>query len=109
MQILCLKRAVEDNKGRFSEEAVNAVKEDFYVDDFFKSVKKEEEEEEEEEEGQSFVKEVTNLIREAGFRLTKWMSNSRSVLSTVPEKERARPTLNVDFDNLPVKRTLGVQ
>ena len=101
----CLKRAVEDNKGRFSEEAVNAVKQDFYLDDFVKSVKKEEEE----EEGKSFLKEVTNLIREAGFRLTKWMSNSRSVLSTIPEKERARPTLDVDLDNLPVERTLGVQ
>ena len=34
----CLKRAAEDSKGRFSDEAVNAVNKDFYVDDFVKSV-----------------------------------------------------------------------
>ena len=35
----CLKRAAEDNQGNFSGDAVNAVKKDFYVDDFIKSVK----------------------------------------------------------------------
>ena len=29
-----LKRAAEDNRGNFSEDAVNAVKKDFCVDDF---------------------------------------------------------------------------
>ena len=55
------------------------------------------------------MKEVTNPQSEAGFRLTKWMSNSRNVLSTIPEKEQARPTLDLDLDNLRVERTLGVQ
>jgi hypothetical protein len=32
----CLKRTVEDNKAEFSEEAVNTVKKDFYVDDLLK-------------------------------------------------------------------------
>ena len=36
---VCLKRAAEDSKGRFSDEAVNAVTKDFYVDDFVKSVR----------------------------------------------------------------------
>ena len=35
----CLKRAAEDRKGRFSDEAVSAVDKDFYVDDFVKSVR----------------------------------------------------------------------
>ena len=37
--IFCLKRAAEDSKGRFSDEAVNAVTKDSYVDDFVKSVR----------------------------------------------------------------------
>lgn len=60
----CLKRAAEDNKGNFSEDAVNAVKKDFYVDDFIKLVKTV-------DEAKSLVHEVTSLLSEAGFRLTK--------------------------------------
>ena len=86
--IFCLKRAAEDNKGNFSEDAVNAVNEDLYVDDFIKSVKTV-------EEARSLANEVTSLLAEAGFRLTKWMSNSRDVLSVIPEEEWGRP--KVDF------------
>ena len=35
----CLKRAAEDRKGRFSDEAVSAVDKDLYVDDFVKSLR----------------------------------------------------------------------
>ena len=98
----CLKRAAEDSKGRFSDEAVNAVTKDFYVDDFVKSVRTV-------NEASSLANEVTCLLSEAGFRLMKWMSNSREVLSEIPDRERARPTLDLDLENLPVERTLGVQ
>ena len=69
----CLKRAAEDRKGRFSDEAVSAVDKDFYVDDFVKSVRTV-------SEASSLAGEVTCLLSEAGFRLTKWMNNSREVL-----------------------------
>ena len=39
----------------------------------------------------------------------KWMSNSREVLSKIPEADRAKPTLDLHLENLPVERTLGVQ
>ena len=74
--IFCLKRAAEDNRGNFSEDAVNAVKKDFYVDDFIKSMKTV-------DKAKSLVDEVTSLPSEVGFRLTKWMSNSRDVLSVI--------------------------
>ena len=61
------------------------------------------------DEAKSLVDEVTSLLGEAGFRLAKWMSNSRDVLSVIPEEERARPNLALDLDDLPVERTLGVQ
>ena len=60
-------------------------------------------------EGSSLAGEVTCLLSKAGFRLTKWMSNSREVLSKIPEADRAKPTLDLDLENLPVERTLGVQ
>ena len=31
------------------------------------------------------------------------------MLSEIPDGERARPTLDLDLENLPVERTLGVQ
>ena len=98
----CLKKAAEDHKGRFSDEAVSVVENDFYIDDFVKSVGTV-------SEASSLADEVTCLLNEAGFRLTKSMSNSREVLSKIPDADRAKPTLDLDLQNLPVERTLGVQ
>ena len=66
----CLKGAAEHRKQRFSDEAVSAVDKDFYVHDFVKSVRTV-------SEASSLAGEVTCLLSQAGFRLTKWMSNSR--------------------------------
>ena len=57
-------QAAEDSKGRFSNEAVNAVTKDFYVDDFVKSVRPV-------NEASSLATEVTCLPSEAGFSLMK--------------------------------------
>ena len=51
----------------------------------------------------------TCLLSEAWFRLTKKMRNRREVLSEIPDGERARPRLDLDFENLPVESKLGVQ
>ena len=51
------------------------------------------------DEAKSLVDEVTSLFGEAGFRLTKW----------IPDEKRARPNLDLDLDDLPIERTLGVQ
>ena len=37
------------------------------------------------------------------------MSNRREVLSKIPDADRAKPTLDLDLESLPVERTLGVQ
>lgn len=98
----CLKRAAEDSKGRFSDEAVNAVNKVFYVDDFVKSIRTV-------NEASSLADEVTCLLSRVGFRRTKWKSNNREVLTKIPEEEQATPTLDLDLENLPLERTLGVQ
>ena len=72
------------------------------VDDCIESVKTV-------EEARSLANKVTSLLAEAGFKLTKWMSNSQDVLPVISEEEQARPNLDLDLDNLPVERTLGVQ
>lgn len=85
----------------YSEEAVNTIKDDFYVDDLVKSVRSV-------EDAKSLSREVTELLGSAGFRLTKWMSSHREVLALIPNYERSQPTLDLDLDELPIHRTLGV-
>jgi len=54
---------------------------------------------------------LCTLLSHGGFKLTKWVSNSRDVLQVIPEKERAKVIKDMDTrkDELPVQRALGVQ
>jgi ribonuclease HI len=60
------------------------------------------------EETVNLVKELPELLSRGGFRLTKWLSNEREVLSRVPDSERA-PCVSLNLDELPKDRALGVQ
>lgn len=45
-----------------------------------------------------------------GFKLTKWVSSSRSVLATIPDEVRTKDikTLDRENDKLPMERALGI-
>ena len=100
----CLRKTAEDNEREFSAEIVNTVRRNFYVDDCLKSVRTT-------QVARKLVCELTDLLSRGGFRLTKWTSNDRQVLASIPESERAKSVINLDLDldELPVERTLGVQ
>ena len=51
------------------------------------------------------------LLSRGGFKISKWISNSRNVLETIPELERSKDIKNIDArkEELPVQRALGVQ
>ena len=57
----------------------------------------------------SLVKELTSLLSKGGFRLTKWLSNSRKVIESIPESERAKSVKDLDFDQTLIERALGVK
>ncbi len=99
-----LKRTAEDNTGCFSAEATNTVKKNFYVDDLLKAV-------DTENHAIRLCKELKSLCASGGFKLTKWISNNRAVLASIPESERAKVIKNLDLEkeNLPLERALGVQ
>ncbi|XP_056588276.1 uncharacterized protein LOC130408847 [Triplophysa dalaica] len=84
--------------------AVNTVLHHFYVDDCLVSVGSE-------EEAISLCRELSALCAEDGFKLTKWTSNRRTVLATIPQEECAKEVkdLNLNADALPVEHALGVQ
>ena len=82
-------------------EVIDIIKTSFYVDNFIDSF---------ETENQAIVtiKRVTETLAAGGFRLNQWVSSSRIVLASIPESERVHSSLNLDLDELPVERSLGI-
>lgn len=54
---------------------------------------------------------LTDVCAKGGFRLDKWVCNDRSVLSQIPEENRAKDVKMLDLsrDQLPMEKALGVQ
>lgn len=96
-----LRRTAEDGKDWSSPEAVTTVLEHFYVDDCLVSVS-------DEQKATILTTDLIALCESGGFHLTKWSSNSREVLSSLPEQERAKEIKNLDLDKdeLPMERAL---
>lgn len=80
---------------------IDAVLHEFYVDDCLKSVKTE-------TEAIEMATQLPKVLARGGFRLCKWLSNSKEVLQAIPESERASGLHDLNFQVLPVERTLGV-
>lgn len=99
-----LRRTAEDRKDTAAPEVVKTVQCNFYMDDCLTSVSSE-------EKAVALVKNLRDLCAEGGFNLTKWVSNSRKVLSSIPEEHRASELKDLDLthDALPIERALGVQ
>ncbi|XP_032796144.2 uncharacterized protein LOC116932482 [Daphnia magna] len=82
-------------------EATEKVYKNFYVDNLLDSFYTE-------DKASRAVKNSTALLKKGGFYLNQWLSSSRRVLSRIPEGDRNQPRLNLDIEDLPTKRTLGV-
>ena len=56
------------------------------------------------------VKSVTDMCQKGGFKLTKFISNIKEVLTTIPEERHHQKIKHQDLNtgDLPVKRALGV-
>ncbi|XP_073254877.1 uncharacterized protein [Porites lutea] len=52
---------------------------------------------------------MVELLAQGGFNLTKFMSNCKRLLSAVPNDKRSEPNLNLDMDDLPIERALGIR
>ena len=97
-----LQRTADDNVGHFDEDAVQTVRRNFYVDDCLKSV-------EDDQCASRLVDQLCQLLAKGGFSLTKWISNSCDVIHSVPVSERAGSVRELDLENLPIERALGIQ
>jgi hypothetical protein len=87
----------------FDVETVKTIDRNFYVDDCLKSVSST-------EKAVMLVEELRQLLSLGGFKLTKFLSNSREVLKTLSQTEHVKSLTDLDLnkDALPRERTLGV-
>lgn len=83
---------------------INTVKHNVYVDDCLKAMTSD-------EEAVQMIKDLTALCEKGGFTLSKWISNSCTVLLSVTEERRANKMmeLDLDADQFPTERALGLQ
>jgi hypothetical protein len=99
-----LRRTAHDNQNEFPSAAITAVLDNFYVDDCLVSTT-------DEESASQMVILLSQLLAKGGFRLTKWLSNSRLVMQNVPQSERAKTLRTLDLEHgaiLPAERALRV-
>ncbi len=98
-----LKKTADDNSGQFDAEVINTVHRNFYVDDCIKSSPTE-------TKAVDLAHDLREVCSKGGFHLTKWVTNSKKVLESIPESERAETTKNLNFDddNVQSHRALGL-
>ena len=101
---LVMRRHAEKNEDVFGSTVVKTVLRNFYVDDCLKSLPTT-------KDAVEHAKDLSLLMRNGGFKLTKWVSNDKDVMLSVPEELRAKEMKNLDFekDYLPVERALGIE
>ena len=53
---------------------------------------------------------VSAVVAQGGFKLVKWVSNSREFLSAIPKCDRAKYVMKFDLavDDLPTETTLDL-
>ena len=97
-----LKKAADDTRERYGEDARNTVYRDFYVDDLLKSSNTN-------GEAVSLLTRVQSMCEEGGFNLTKIISTSPTVINSVQVENRALPSKQFHIvENTHIERSLGV-
>ena len=96
-EVQAFKDLSEENKNR----VIEAVTEEFYMDDFLSSFDKTEDAEE-------TCLDVTEVVKGRKFRLTKWLSNEPKFLEALPKEDISPKITSRELEKLPHERTLGV-
>ena len=99
-----LRSTADRAKINYGTDIERTIQTNFYVDDCLKSVSSE-------EQAIKLVKDLTSALKEGGFHLTKFASNSKTVLKSIPQKDRSKElqACDLDYDELHAERTLGLQ
>ena len=98
--IYALQRTARDNQADFDALTFETMLRSFYMDDCLKSV----------DDVDTMIRLVSQLVeicKRGGFRLAKFLSNSKAVLESLPTSELS-PTAILNLDGEGVERALGI-
>ena len=96
----CLRKTADLYGVELDAEAEEIVKHKQCVDDMMKSMSTN-------KKAITLVAQLRELLARGSFCLTKWYSNDREVLVTIPESETAKSVLNLDSEKLPTETAPG--
>ncbi|XP_046557263.1 uncharacterized protein LOC124266512 [Haliotis rubra] len=99
-----LKATANRAEERFGSLVADVIRKNFYVDDCLKSV-------ENDKTAIKLIYDVRAACADGGFKLTKFTSNSRNVLKSIPVGDHSKEiqTRDLDYDELPIERALGMK
>ena len=96
-----LKKTALDQKDIYPENIVLKILDNFYMDDYLDSFS-------EKDSAISTIKDVICILSTGGFRLHKWIANSREILLSLPVSEVSSKIVNLELDEIPIERALGL-
>ena len=98
-----LKTTADQYEKTCNSPVADFIRRNFYVDDGLKSVQSF-------EQAKELIKNTKSLCQRSGFRLHKFTSNCREVLSSIPQEDRAADTKDhrLVSKNTAIERALGV-
>lgn len=96
-----LRYAAQHSSLEGCEHATQFINRSFYVDDGVTSVNSV-------SEGIDLLLKTQEMLKEYGIRIHKFSSSHPEVLKGLPEEDLNETLINIDFDDSPVQRTLGV-
>ena len=101
---VALKQTARDTELTSGPLVAETIRRNVYVDDCIRSV-------EDEQTAIELTQGLSEACAHGGFNLTKFISNSRAVLESVPPEKRSKEARDLDLgtDRLPVEGALGVQ
>ena len=97
-----LHRTAVDSEAEFGKSSASTLLNNFYVDDFLKSV------------GiisitKQLVKDAISVCKYSGFNLKKLVSNSKELFQSIPGQQRRQGTKDQDLSSdLPTDKALGI-
>ena len=98
-----LRQAAKDNEDSFGQECADVLRRNFYVDDMLKSYP-------DEKSAKENILQVEEMCKRGGFNLTKFVSNSKQVMSAIQTDKHAllNESPRICESKLSVERALGV-
>ena len=99
-----LRKTASDNRSEYASDVTRILERNFYVDDLpksFQAITK----------AKDAIRKVKELCAKGGFNLTKFTSNNKEVLKSIPDKDRRKNVTDeaLTFGKLPEDKTLGVK